>query len=149
MKMSANHMEISSRIFIWKGAAAAGVVTIFFLALQRGGTDVEFTAFYLLPYVAAILMPLRFTDFAAGVSFGAVLIELPVTLFFSMYGGMFPDRLSFLFMRIASALFFLIGVSSIFAYRQPGSQLGRFFGGFFVSIAYIILAALVLSAVSH
>lgn len=144
-----DHMEISSRVLIFKGLAVAAVVIVFFVLLENGGRDLELTASYLLPYAVAILMPLRFTDFASGLCFGAVLIELPVTLFFSVYGGMFPDSFSFLMMRISSLLFFLVAASSIFAYRQPGSQLGRFFSGLFVSITYVILAVIVLSAIVH
>jgi hypothetical protein len=147
--MRTNDAEISSRTVILKGLAVGGLVIIFSLAARLGGRNPQLTAFYLVPYVAGILMPLKFTDFAAGMCFGAVLMQLPITLFFSLFGGIFPDSYSFLVMRISSACFLLIGVSSIFAYRQAGSQLGRFFAGLFVSIGYLILAVLILSSLAQ
>jgi len=53
----------------------------------------------------------------------------------------------FLLMRISSVLLILLAIASLVAYRQPGSRPGRFFGGLFASVAYIIFAVLVLSAI--
>ncbi|HEX2329156.1 MAG TPA: hypothetical protein VHN74_10545 [Candidatus Angelobacter sp.] len=137
-------MRITKRTVVFKGLAAATVAIIIILLKKADFKGAYLTALYLLPYLAGVIMPLKFTDFAAGLCFGATLVQLPFTLFFSVFGGIFPDAFSFLMMRLSSILLIALAVASIVAYRQPGSHFERFLGAVFVSICYIaVIAALI------
>lgn len=102
---------------------------------------------YFLPYAVALILPPRFTDITTGMCLGTVLCQLPFALFFSVFGGIFPDQTSLLVMRIASGVLLLVGFCSVINYRREGSSLPTFVAAVVLSIAYVIVTGLALSTV--
>lgn len=132
-----------STAFILKGFLGASLLALISLWSSRSD-DIRLVLIYLVPYAVALAMPAKFTKLAAGLVLGAVFIELPFTLVFSFFGGIFPDPHVFVLMRVTSVILVALTVVALMAHRREAAKAGHLMGGAFASAAYIVIAALVL-----
>ncbi len=124
---------------------AAGLLVLIGL-WGTGSEDLRLVLIYLVPYAVAAALPLKFTDFASGLVLGAALIELPVTVLFSFFGGFFPDPRAFPLMRVTSVILAVLAIMGVAAHRKGQKKTGSFIGGALASLAYILIVVLVLSS---
>lgn len=108
--------------------------------------DIHLVLIYLVPFAVAAVLPAKFTDFASGLVLGTVLIELPFTVLFSFFGGIFPDPRTLQLMRATSIIFIVFAVVGLVVHRKEKEKKGSFLGGALASVAYILIAVLVLSS---
>jgi hypothetical protein len=141
MSFIAIDRKVAPPILVFKAVLFAGMFAVWTLVTKRGGKDLELTVFYMLPFVIAICVPTWLTDFAAGLSLGAAVSVLPLTVFFGTFGGSFADPRRLLFMRLASTVLFAFAIAATFAYRRSGESSARFYSAAVMSIVYVLLLA--------
>jgi len=142
-------LKMSEETSVLKGFLAITLL-ILIISWSSRSDDIQSVLLYLVPYAVAVAFPAKFTDLASGLVLGAVFIELPFTILFSFFGGIFPDPQVLALMRISSAILIVLALVGFVAHRRDGQQTGRFVGGAFTSVAYILAAAFALGrSTSH
>jgi hypothetical protein len=139
---------MSTTTFILKGLLTTSLLIL--ISLWGGRSDdIRLVLIYLAPYAAAAVLPVKFTDLASELVLGAVLVELPFTVLFSFFGGIFPDSHVLALMRITSVIFAVLAVVGVMAKRKTDQKTGYFIGGASASVTYILIAVFVLSSSSN
>jgi len=136
---------MSKATSVLKGSLAISLLVLISLWSSRP-EDLRLVLIYLVPYLLSLVLPGRFTNFASGLVLGGVLIEIPFTLFFSVFGGIFPDPRSLMLMRVTSMVFVILAVVSVVTHRKEDRKTGSFLGGVATSIFYVLIAAFALSS---
>lgn len=124
------------------------IVTIVFFTHKK---EIAGLLLFGAPYIVALLLPTQYTDFAAGLSLGALLVELPFSLFFSFFGGLFRDPKGSHGVQILSLLLFFVGLACLFAYHSDRKNMdrSRVFGAGALSLVWILLITAVVVSLSR